>query len=314
LLGENEAHGLTREQVMTSNSELADGAQPVRSDGCGLVFGAILPHGPDVVLELTSNAELMVQTRAAMEQAGRRFAAARIDTLILLDPELVYAQNKSATRTLFAGPGTLNIGTAAWASGALVGETPDRFECDVALAQAIVDTGRKAALPVAPATGAKDELPIVYGALIPLWFTLRPMAAARPKLVVIAPSPGVSRKELVRFGGMLAELAQESGRRVALIASADHGHTHDPNHQKFGFSPASAQYDTLYCKAVTDGRLDRLVDVSDQMLKDSWADSLWTTLILAGALKNVPLAAELLSYEAPSYYGMVVAVYEGLRP
>jgi aromatic ring-opening dioxygenase LigB subunit len=292
------------ELVMTSNRGLAGG-------GSGLVFGAILPHGPDVVLELTRDPALMAKTRAAMEQAGRRFAAARIDTLILLDPELVHAQNKSATRTLFAGPGTLPIGTAAYASGTLVGDTPDRFECDVALAQAIVDAGRKASLPVVPATGEKDELPILYGALIPLWFTLRPMAMPRPKLVMIAPSPGVPREELVRFGGVLAQAAHDSGKRVALIASADHGHTHDLNHKKFGFSPASAQYDKLYCKAVTDGRLDSLIDVSDQMLKDSWADSLWPTLVLAGALKKAPMAVDLLSYEVPSYYGLAVAVYEG---
>ena len=285
----------------------------ITKDDIGLVFGAILPHGPDVVLELTKDPALMAQTRAAMEQAGRRFAVAKIDALILLDPVLVHTQNKSATRSLFAGPGTLSIGTAAYASGTLVDDTPDRFECDVVLAQAIVVAGRKAYLPVAPATDEKDELPIVYGALIPLWFTLRPMAASRPKLVVIAPSPGVPREELVRFGGLLAEVAQDSGKRVALIASADHGHTHDPNHKKFGFSPASAQYDTRYCKAITDGRLDSLLDVSDQMLKDSWADSLWPTLVLAGALKKVPMAVDLLSYEAPSYYGMAVAVYEGCR-
>src|SRR4051812_16882137 len=115
---------------MTSSRGLSGG-------GSDLAFGAILPHGPDVVLELTKDPPLMAQTRAAMEQAGRRFAAARIDTLIILDPVLVHTQNKSATRTLFSGPGMLSIGTAAYAGGTLAGDTPDRFECDVPLAQAI---------------------------------------------------------------------------------------------------------------------------------------------------------------------------------
>src|SRR5438128_1803566 len=51
-----------------------------------LVFGAILPHGPDVVPELAQDPAVMAETRAAMEEAGRRFTAAQPDTLILLDP------------------------------------------------------------------------------------------------------------------------------------------------------------------------------------------------------------------------------------
>ena len=275
-----------------------------------LVFGAILPHGPEVVSELAEDPAVMAETRAAMEEAGRRLAAAGIDTLILIDPQWVHAQNKFATRSLFSGKGGISVGVAAHVAGTLVGDSPDRFECDVPLAQEILDAGREASLPVEPASGEAGELPLAWGALIPLWFTLRPMAAPRPQLVVIAPSPGVAREELVRFGGLLAELARNSGKRVALIASADQGHTHDPDHERFGFSPASAQYDALYCKAVSEGRFDSLLSVSDQMLKDSWSDSLWQTLILAGALRVVPMAVDFLSYAVPTYYGMVVAVYE----
>ncbi len=101
-----------------------------------------------------------------------------------------------------------------------------------------------------------------------------------------------------------------SGKRVAIVASADQGHTHDKNHERFSFSPAAAQFDALYCRAITENRLDWLMDVSDQMLKDSWTDSLWQTLILAGVLDSVPLRVNMLSYAVPTYYGMVVAVYE----
>jgi hypothetical protein len=38
------------------------------------------------------------------------------------------------------------------------------------------------------------------------------------------------------------------------------------------------------------------------------------TLILAGALGAAPMRADLISYAVPSYYGMVVAVYEPAPP
>lgn len=251
----------------------------------------------------------MAETRAAMEAAGRRFAAARVDTVILLDPLLVHTQNSFEQRSLFRGEGTLSIGVAAHAGG-VMGRARERFACDESMAQAILDAGRAASFPVASAAGENGELPLVGGALIPLWFTLRPLPPPRPRLVVIAPSPAVPRETLVRFGGLLAEVAGASGKRIALIASADHGHTHDRHHKRFGYSPAAAQYDAVYCAAVAANRLDRLLDISDEMLVDSWADSLWQTLVLAGALNAVPMRVDFLSYAVPSYYGMVVAVYD----
>lgn len=275
----------------------------------GLVWGAILPHGPDVVLEITKDPALMAETRAAMEAAGRRFAAARADTVILIDPLLVHTQNSFAKRSLFKGEGTISIGMAPHAGGALSG-VGERFECDASIAHALLEAGRAASLPVSGDTGRDGELPLVGGALIPLWFTVRPLPGPQPKLVVIAPSPAVPRETLVRFGELLAAVAADSGKRVALIASADHGHTHDPKHPRFGYSPAAAQYDAVYCEAVASNRLDRLLDITDEMLIDSWADSLWQTLVFAGALKAVPMHVDFLSYAVPSYYGMVVAVYD----
>ncbi len=39
-------------------------------------------------------------------------------------------------------------------------------------------------------------------------------------------------------------------------------------------------------------------------------DSYWQTLMLLGALKASPLKPELLSYEAPTYFGMACAAFE----
>lgn len=275
----------------------------------GLVWAAILPHGPDIVLEVTREPALMAETRAAMEVAGRQFAAARVDTVILLDPLLVHTQNSFEERSLFQGEGVLSIGMAGHAGGTM-GHVRERFACDESLARTMLEAGRAASLPVAGDAGRNGELHLVGGALIPLWFTLRPLPQPRPRLLVIAPSPAVPRETLMRFGGLLAEVAGNSGTRVGLIASADHGHTHDPDHPRFGYSPAAAQYDAAYCEAVKTNRLDSLRDFNDEMLVDSWADSLWQTLVFAGALNAVPMRVDFLSYAVPSYYGMVVATYE----
>ena len=91
----------------------------------------------------------MAATRAAMEDAGRRFAAAKVDTLILLDPETVHTLQGIALEgscTFFAGEATLSIGMSAHAGGA-AGSIRERYACDVPLAQAILKAGRDAGFP-----------------------------------------------------------------------------------------------------------------------------------------------------------------------
>lgn len=283
--------------------------------GTGLVYGAILPHGPDLIPENARDLAQMARTRAAMEEAGRRFAAAKIDTLILLDPEIVHTLQGIALaerRSFFMGEPALSVSVSTHASGT-GGTVKERFACDVPLAQAILTAGQAAGYPTVPAAGADLDLQLDGGAMVPLWFTIHPLPEPRPKLVVIAPSPTVRREVLLEFGGMLAEMAQNSGKRIALIASADQGHRHDPKHPRFGFSPQSATHDARYCEAVCEHQLDRLLEISDELVEAAFADSLWQTLILVGALRAVPMAMNYFSYELPTYYGMAAAVYEPAR-
>jgi aromatic ring-opening dioxygenase LigB subunit len=280
----------------------------------GLVFGAIMPHGPDIILEVTKDPALMAETRRAMEEAARRFAAAHVETLVLLDPEIIHTQQGEALAnscSFFKGDSVLSIGMAAHAGGRL-GISEERFECDTKLAQAIFDAGRNAQFPVVADAGDKDkgELQLQGGSLIPLWYSIRPLPVPRPRIVVISPSTMVPREKLISFGELIANIAKDSGKRVAIIASADQGHRHDKNHPRFGFSLFAAQHDTLYCEAVKSNHLEKLLDISNEVLEGSFTDSLWQTLILAGGLKAVPMELTFFNYARPSYYGMVVATFE----
>jgi aromatic ring-opening dioxygenase LigB subunit len=118
--------------------------------------------------------------------------------------------------------------------------------------------------------------------------------------VVVAPARDRPLDEHVRAG---AALARATGAKpVALIASADHGHAHDPD-GPYGFDPAAAAYDARFQELLVSQPLDftplgELVDAAK-------ADSLWQLLMLQGATSG---GAELLAYAAPTYYGMAVAI------
>ena len=51
--------------------------------------------------------------------------------------------------------------------------------------------------------------------------------------------------------------------------------------------------------------------MDEDLARNAALDGLWQALMLAGVLERVPMHGELLSYEAPTYYGMLVASFTG---
>jgi aromatic ring-opening dioxygenase LigB subunit len=91
--------------------------------------------------------------------------------------------------------------------------------------------------------------------------------------------------------------------RLALVASADHGHAHDPD-GPYGFDAAAATYDRRLQQILASPPLDFLPLA--ELVEPAKADSLWQLLVLQGAVGE-SARADVLAYAAPTYYGMLVA-------
>ena len=229
-----------------------------------LVFAAVAPHG---------DMDLDPSLQAAMEELGRRFAAADPDVAVVVTPHNVHVEGHFAVVT-----------------ASKVGE----WETDRATAAELL----RADLPIVGVSyggndAAQAEMPLDWGAQVPLSF----MPATR--VVVVAPARDRPLDEHVALGEAIARLPG----RVALIASADNGHAHDPD-GPYGFHPAAAAYDEQLRRIVSDGPLDFRPLAAT--VEDAKADSLWQLLVLQGAVGQ-GAKADLLAYAAPTYYGMLVA-------
>lgn len=271
-----------------------------------LVFAAIAPHGGDIITQIADDPRTMQKTRAAMRELGRRCESTRPDTIVVVTPHgIIPAEGVS-------------IGFTRHAAGIL--DKPDgryikaSFEVDLEFSEAIMDAGAAHHLPLYRIMGDKRRedavLPLDWGALIPLWFLAHPMQP-RPKIVVLAPSPALSRETLVRVGVAIARAAEASLKRIAFIASGDQGHAHDPD-GPYGYDSAAQAHDVAMCDAIERNDLDQLLYWPPEFLEDAKIDAFYQTLILMGLLGHTPMRGELLSYEAPTYFGMAVAAYEPL--
>jgi aromatic ring-opening dioxygenase LigB subunit len=274
----------------------------------GLVFAAIAPHGSMAIDEACEPDEkgLAAATQDAFAELGRRFDAARPDSTIVLTPHNVHVEGAFAAVVAASLSGSLS----EWTTQPLELSCPVDRELAVASIVALVDADVPA---VGISFGGNDPesavAPLDWGALIPLWYM---GGRSEPPVPAVVVSPARDRpvEEHVRAGAALARAASESGKRVALIASADHGHAHDPD-GPYGYDPAAKEYDDRIVELVRADRLGELLSVDAPFVERAKADSFWQLLMLHGALDREPAwRSELLSYEAPTYFGMLCAAYE----
>jgi aromatic ring-opening dioxygenase LigB subunit len=233
-----------------------------------LVFACIAPHG---------DVDLAPELRAAMEELGRRCAAAGPEVVVIVTPHSVHVEGHFAVVT--AGK---------------VGE----WETDASAAAALLE----ASLPILGVSyggnyAASAEFPVDWGTEVPLAFV------GAPRVVVVSPARDRPLEEHLTLGRTIASNKLLQAKRVALVASADHGHAHDPD-GPYGFDPAAAAYDAQLQEILASDRLD-FVPLAE-LVEPAKADSLWQLLVLQGAVGKTA-RADVLAYAAPTYYGMLVA-------
>ncbi len=255
-----------------------------------IVFAAIAPHGAPVFEQPGA------PTRRGMEELGRRFASAHPEAVIVLTPHGVHIDGHFAVVRSVRLAGD----AAQWTDVDTRYEGPGSPELADACVRSLQDAGLPALGITFGATAAgSSTMPLDWGALIPLWFMRAPA-------VVVSPCRVLSNDEHVRAGHALA--AATGSRRAALVASADHGHGHAPD-GPYGFAPESAEYDEEIQSIVRDNRLAALRAWDPGFAVAAKADSFWQLLMLHGALGD-DFDVELLSYEVPTYFGMLTAAFQ----
>jgi aromatic ring-opening dioxygenase LigB subunit len=274
----------------------------------GLVIGGVAPHGSSVIGEIAGEEfELFKPTRDGMEKLGERVKAQNPDTIVILTPHGLRIKGHNA------------IYTCEYCRGTLEGENNSvsaEFKCDKPLAEEILKRAVGEGIPCVGTnfgalSGPASNIEMDWGTLIPLWF-MGARDEVKPEIVVIGPTREILLEQLVDLGRIIAEAAKDSGKRVALIASADQAHAHDPN-GFYGYDPAAPEYDQAIISIIKENKLEKLLDMDLDFVERAKPDSLWQMLILYGASTVNPMKGEFLSYQVPTYFGMIVASYEVLK-
>ena len=281
-----------------------------------LVAAAIAPHGFPIIPALGDDAEGGHETRRRMAELGAVFRDQGVEAVVIAGPHGIRADGFFAIVDAARVAGTLH-----WQGKTVELNAP----CDRRLIESITAAAKEDGLPLARVSYAGNRadqavVPLDWGGLVPLWFLGHdqnekgsgdvlgsvPAAPGGPPAVLVTPSRSLTREQMVAFGQCIGKAIASDDRRIGFIASCDWAHTHRED-GPYGFHDAAERVDRIVVDAVRRNALKDLMALPNDEVQNAAIDGLWQTLMLAGIQDVTPFKLEFLSYEAPSYYGMIVA-------
>ena len=275
-----------------------------------LVYACIAPHGSEAIEQLASKAaaKKFRETRDGLLRLASDVGKASPDTIVIATPHNLRLRGKigivlseNSTGTLQASPRNKKTVTL-------------KAKCDVKFAQKLLERSDRKHLPVVGAhygttEGITSDMPMDWGTLVPLWF-LMARCRKRPRIVIVTPSREIPLSRNFEFGRLVAEQAEaERGKRVVFVASADQAHAHKLA-GPYGFSREAKNYDRRVLDALVSNRLRTVMSFERALVEAAKPDSLWQMAILAGIADKVKLRAEIVSYNVPTYFGMICASFQ----
>jgi AmmeMemoRadiSam system protein A/AmmeMemoRadiSam system protein B len=233
----------------------------------------------------------VLQSIAAMRELTKRIIQNKAETVVLISPHaplepyaFVAYQDRElhADFTNFRAP-----------------ETGFKALLDQELLSAIVECSSHEDFSVVGISGVKLD----HGSAVPLYFLQRNGWQGR---VVVLGYSFLSNEDHVRFGSCIGKAIRDVGRPMALIASGDLSHRLKPE-APAGYNPTAYIFDDEVVDALRSNNPERIVRMNPGLREIAGECGYRSMLVALGATRELPLACDVLSYEAPFGVGYMVA-------
>ena len=262
----------------------------------GITAAYMVPHPPLIVPEIGRGEEAGIQdTIHAYEEIGRRIAADRPETIVLVSPH----------QTMYAD--YFHISPGAEAAGDFgrfrAPQVRITVSYDTEFVNALCAQARTADFPAG--TAGEREPRLDHGTMVPLYFVNRHWESYR--LVRIGLS-GLPLRQHYELGRYVRKTAEALGRKTVVIASGDLSHRLKED-GPYGYREEGPAYDARLMEALGSGAFGKLFAFSEDFCDRAGECGHRSFVMMAGALDGMDVKAERLSYEGPFGVGYGVCAY-----
>lgn len=231
------------------------------------------------------------QSIEAMAELTERLIASGAESVILISP---HAPLEIDSFVAYEGPEVYGDFANFHAP-----ETSVSAPLDRELLAAITVSAKCENLPIS----TLPDTDLDHGIAVPLYFLLR--NGWQGKVVALGYS-FLSNEDHIRFGRCIKKAIDLLDRPVGFIASGDLSHRLAP-HAPAGFNPNAHVFDETVVAALRANDPQAIVDIDFNLRKLAGECGFRSMLVAIGAGTGLPLACEVMNYEAPFGVGYLVA-------
>ena len=256
----------------------------------------MVPHPPMIVPDVGRGSEKQIlDTTKAYERVAEEVAALRPGTIILISPH----------SEMYADYFHISPGKGATGSFRRFRAPNVRFSetYDMELVRHICKIADTEGFP-AGTLGERDAS-LDHGTMVPLWFLRQKYANG--KIVRIGLS-GLPLADHYRFGQMLSQAVEETGRRAVLIASGDLSHKLQ-SYGPYGFAKEGPEYDRKIMNVCGRAAFDELLAFDEAFCEKAAECGHRSFVIMAGALDGLSVKAMVLSHQDVTGVGYGICTF-----
>ena len=255
-----------------------------------------VPHPPMIIPEVGKGSEReILETTRAYERVAGEVAALRPDTLVITSPHaLMYADYFHIS----PGSGAAGSFRLFRASGVSFSE-----QYDTELVSRIAALADAEDFP-AGTLGEKDA-ELDHGTMVPLWFIRKQYTGG--KIVRIGLS-GLPLTAHYRLGQLIARAAEDTEKRVVLIASGDLSHKLQV-YGPYGYAKEGPEYDSRIMDVFSRAAFGELFDFNESFLNKAAECGHRSFVIMAGAFDGIRVKATVLSHQDVTGVGYGIAAF-----
>ncbi|MGB9840121.1 AmmeMemoRadiSam system protein A [Thermovenabulum sp.] len=265
-----------------------------------IIAGYLMPHAPVMIEEIgKSQTEKIIKTVEAACFVGMEIEHFNPDCIVLISPHGPVFQDAIFVYDFplkgdFSDFGAPNIKM--------------EFKQDEILKEEIIKGAKKNNISAVKSSeiplrkfGVREELD--HGVLVPLYFVSK--YCKEFKLVVM--SFGLlPYEDLYKFGSVIKEAAEITGKKIVVIASGDLSHRLTPN-APAGFTPKGRLFDETLVKHLQNFDIEGLHSMDLSLIEKAGECGLRSIWIMLGSLDGLKVEPKVLSYEGPFGVGYCVA-------
>lgn len=258
----------------------------------------VVPHPPLIFPEIGHGEQFRIQkTIDAYREVAGRIALMQPETIVIISPHTTMYRDYFHISPGFSASGDF----ARYGAG----ELKFHVEYDSYFAYEIERQASECGI-LAGMDGEREK-ELDHGTMIPLRFIQE--AYHKPFKIVRIGLSGLPLQEHFKLGKCIRSAAEKMEKRVVIVASGDLSHRLLDS-GPYEFAKEGPEYDKRITEILAKGELNKALDFSEEFCEKAGECGHRSIVMMAGCMEDIPLCAQLLSYEGPFGVGYSVAAFQ----